>query len=216
MQLIRTLHARRLARCIADQRSFYNDTWTPAEISRWQLAKLNTQWPAICRHVAYFRQLQQTRQIPNSFDNWQMFQETVPILNRATLQDHGPHLLSQVHPIDQWRTTGGSTAQPLRIPVSKSEVAVARRDLWYGRTRLGIRPSDRLFLLWGHSHALGHGWKGSYHRYKRHLLDRLLGYHRWSAYEMPPRISAVQPQPFCGIDHLILWVTPPRSRIWPK
>ncbi|ETX05435.1 MAG: hypothetical protein ETSY2_22915 [Candidatus Entotheonella gemina] len=186
MNLIRALHARRLTQCLSDQQTFYNRAWTPAEISRWQLAKLNAQWPAICRHVAYFRQLHQARQVPDSFDHWQTFQETVPILDRATIQDHGPLLMSQARSVHQWRTTGGSTAQPLRISVSKSEVAIARRDLWYGRTQLGIIPSDRMFLLWGHSHALGHGWKGSYHRYKRHLLDRLLGYDRWPAYEVSP------------------------------
>ncbi len=184
MKIIRTLRARHLKRLLPDQRAFYNRTWTPTEIRHWQLARLNVQWPAICRHTAYFRRLQQARQIPNAFDNWERFQETVPILDRETIQNQSTHLMNPVHPVHQWRTTGGSTAQPLCMPVCKSEITIARRDMWYGRTQLGILPSDRMFLLWGHSHALGHGWKGSYNRYKRHLLDRLLGYDRWSAYDV--------------------------------
>lgn len=184
MRMIRALHARQLTRRLPEQQAFYHRSWTTAAIRLWQLAKFNAQWLSICRHVPYFRQLQQDHQLPDHFDNWRTFQNTVPILDRPTIQNCGANLHYNAPPAHQWRTTGGSTAEPLRIPVWRSEIATAQRDLWYGRRQLGIRPSDRMFLLWGHSHALGHGWRGTYNRYKRHLQDRLLGYDRWSAYDM--------------------------------
>lgn len=184
MHLIRALYRHRLKRSLSDQQAFYRRTWTPDTIRHWQLDQLNAQWPSVCRHVPYFHHLQQTHQLPNHFGSWRMFQETVPVLDRSIIQNQGDQLISQVHPVHQWRTTGGSTAQPLRLPVGKCEIAIARRDLWYGRTQLGMMPSDRMFLLWGHSHALGHGWQGISRRCQRHFLDRLLGYRRWSAYNV--------------------------------
>ncbi len=184
MRVIRAIHAHRLIRRLLEQQAFYDRYWTAETIRHWQLAKLNTQWPSICRHVPYFRQLQQDHQIPDRFDDWHAFQETVPILDRSTIQNESARLHNQTQSATQWRTTGGSTAEPLRIPVWRSEIATAQHDLWYGRRQLGIRPNDRMFLLWGHSHALGNGWRGLYNRCKRHVQDRLLGYKRWSAYDI--------------------------------
>ncbi len=78
MRVIRTLHARRLTCRLPEQQAFYHRPWTTAEIRHWQLAKLNAQWPSICRHVPYFRRLQQERQLPDHFDNWHAFKRPFP------------------------------------------------------------------------------------------------------------------------------------------
>jgi len=83
-----------------------------------------------------------------------------------------------------WRVTGGSTAQPIQLPAWHSEKAVVGPDQWLGRHWFGVRPSDRLFWLWGHSHLLGSGLGGQINRRVRGLKDWLLGYYRYSAYDL--------------------------------
>ena len=88
---------------------------------------------------------------------------------------------------DSWRTTGGSTAEPLRVPVWHSEVEVARQNIWSARSWFGVQPSDRLFLIWGHSHMLGSGLKGWLNARLRNVKDGLLGYYRYPAYNLGTR-----------------------------
>ena len=45
-------------------------------------------------------------------------------------------------------------------------------------------PNSKLFLIWGHSHLLGAGIKGKINKFKRKFKDYLLGYYRFSAYNM--------------------------------
>ena len=73
-------------------------------------------------------------------------------------------------------------AEPLRVPVWKSEARIASQDLWYARSWFGISPADRLFMIWGHSHLLGNGMTGRINGLTRNWKDRLLGYQRWPAY----------------------------------
>jgi phenylacetate-CoA ligase len=56
--------------------------------------------------------------------------------------------------------------------------------MWYGRSWFGVTPTDKLFLIWGHSHLLGCGLQGWINRSQRRLKDTLLGYYRWSAYDL--------------------------------
>jgi Na+-driven multidrug efflux pump len=52
--------------------------------------------------------------------------------------------------------TTGITAQALGQSKEDEVVRVLKLVLWL---RVGYRPSDRLFLIWGHSHLLGTGWR---------------------------------------------------------
>jgi len=88
---------------------------------------------------------------------------------------------------DSWRTTGGSTAEPLRVPVWHSEIELATKNIWSARSWFGVQPSDRLFLIWGHSHMLGSGLKGWLNARARNVKDGLLGYYRYPAYNLGTR-----------------------------
>jgi len=74
----------------------------------------------------------------------------------------------------------------VQIPSWNSELVEAARDMWLARSWYGIRPGSRLFLLWGHSHLLGTGLRGWLRGRQRELSDRLLGYYRFSAYDLRP------------------------------
>lgn len=187
MYLLRQLRARSLRRLLVDQRDFYEKDWTPDAIREWQLDQFNAQWQVIRRSVPYFERLQQERDLPARFSSWQEFKERIPIMDRKVVQNDREALTSRTRGPDFWRTTGGSTAEPLQIPTWNSEREFATKDIWYGRSWFGVAPSDKLFLIWGHSHLLGSGFRGWLNGGKRRLTDAFLGYYRYSAYDLSER-----------------------------
>lgn len=122
--------------------------------------------------------------LPERWESLEQYVECVPTTGRATLQDQRDQLVSTQRPPDRWSATGGSTAQPIQIPQWNSELGATRANQWVGRGWHGIAPEDRLFLLWGHSHLLGTGWRGWINARRREVQDRLLGYCRFSAYDI--------------------------------
>jgi phenylacetate-coenzyme A ligase PaaK-like adenylate-forming protein len=100
------------------------------------------------------------------------------------LQRHGARLASTERPAETTRTTGGSTAEPVQLPAWNSEFRSTQLDTWMARAWYGVAADDRQFLLWGHSHLLGSGWRGWINARKREISDRLLGYRRFSAYDL--------------------------------
>lgn len=187
MYVVRELRAHRLRQLLFDQQDFYEKHWTPDAIREWQLDQFNGQWQLIYRSVPYFQRLQQEKNLPTRFSTWQEFREIMPIMDRKTVQNDREALTSRTQAADFWRTTGGSTAEPLQIPTWYSEREFATKDMWYGRSWFGVAPCDKLFLIWGHSHLLGSGFQGWLNGGKRRLKDALLGYYRYSAYDLSER-----------------------------
>ncbi|MCS4054639.1 hypothetical protein [Salinibacter ruber] len=184
MKLIRRWRARRLQPEIEEQQAFYAQDWSPDDIRAWQLAKFNEQWESIRRNVPYYSRLAAERDLPVQFDSWEQFRHRMPVIDRETVQSHRLELASTEKAPDFQRVTGGSTAEPVRIPAWSSERKYERRDFWYARGWYDITPADRLFLLWGHSHIFGDGLSGWWGKTKRKLKDAMLGYHRVDAYDL--------------------------------
>lgn len=184
MYLIRQLRARRLRDLLLDQQGFYEKDWTPDTIREWQLGRFNERWQSILQSVPYFQRLQQERSLPEWFSTWERFKELMPVMERKTVQENLQALTSRERKQDYWRTTGGSTAEPIQIPTWNSERQFATKDMWYGRSWFGVMPSDKLFLIWGHSHLLGSGVRGWLNGRNQRLKDALLGYYRYSAYDL--------------------------------
>lgn len=151
-----------------------------------QLELLNATWERNVSQVPYFRDLQRREKLPQRFGGLEEFAESVPPMTRRTLQETGSGLQSEERPPEFSRMTGGSTSAPVQVPAWNSELLHGRPDLWLGRSWYGVTPASRLFLLWGHSHLLGTGALGWINARRRELTDRLLGYHRFSAYDLRP------------------------------
>jgi phenylacetate-coenzyme A ligase PaaK-like adenylate-forming protein len=184
MTPLRHLRTRRYAPEVARLESFYAQPATAASIRAWQLEKFNAQWRLLREHVAYFRRLSAGAQLPVEFSSWQEFKELMPLMDRTVIQKEGQALTCDTSPPDYWCTTGGATAEPLRLPAWNSERKRAAANIWYARKWFGVSPADRVFLIWGHSHLLGTGWRGYLNGAKRRLKDQALGYHRYSAYDL--------------------------------
>jgi phenylacetate-coenzyme A ligase PaaK-like adenylate-forming protein len=158
---------------------------TPAQMEADQLAAVQRVWSDAVADVVYYRNLVVAGKAPARIGSWEQFQQ-IPLLTRELLQAHAGEFRRLSGPPDAVRMTGGSTAQPVRIGVWNAETIphrVVKLVLWL---RAGYRPSDRLFLIWGHLHLLGTGWRRGLNHLVRKVKDGMLGYRRIDAYSLTP------------------------------
>jgi phenylacetate-coenzyme A ligase PaaK-like adenylate-forming protein len=186
MTIFAHIRERRLRGALGRLQRSYENVTTPAEMLQRQLSLFNQEWHRISTLVPFYRERRLRDKLPDSFSSWKEFLHLVPPTSRTMVQEHVGSMTSTGRPPEFSRMTGGSTARPIQIPAWESEQEHISRDLWFARSWYGIRPSARLFLLWGHSHLLGTGWRGRLNSYQRELSDRLLGYCRFSAYDLRP------------------------------
>ena len=160
-------------------------SWDHAATAGLQLARLREVWSDCVRDVPYYSGLVGRGEAPVEIRSWEDFR-SIPELNREILQNRSTEFIRRSGPPDLTRMTGGSTGNPVHFGVWNREDRVIRLlklTLWL---RAGYRPGDRLFLIWGHSHLLGTGWRRHFNHFKRKLKDRLLGYRRVDAYRLDP------------------------------
>jgi phenylacetate-CoA ligase len=185
MTFVGRLRARRYRAEIDERRRSYAVEMA-AERRRQQLALLNAEWRRAVADVPRLERLRREHDLPETFASLEEFVTRVPVTTRDTLRSEGTALASRTRPGELVRMTGGSTASPVQIPAWGSEFRSGRADQWLARSWYGITPASRLFMIWGHSHLLGTGVASWLRGQRRRLEDRLLGYHRFSAYDLRP------------------------------
>jgi phenylacetate-coenzyme A ligase PaaK-like adenylate-forming protein len=173
---------------VGERAAQYQSLPTAAERAGVQLELLNQEWERATQVVPYFARLRESTPLPSRFASLEEFAALLPPMNRQTMQQHRQALVSRGRKPDFFRITGGSTAQPIQVPSWKQELRNTVPDLWTARGWYGIDPASRLFLLWGHSHLLGTGVAGWLRGLRRQALDRVLGYRRFSAYDLRPEV----------------------------
>jgi len=183
MTLLARLRERGLGRELAAYASLY--ATGGVDVGAEQLARLNAGWADSLRRSPWARAQRTRLNLPDRFEDWATFERLIPVQRKADLRAVVAMSGGEAADVD-WRSTGGTMAQPMRLPVFASEAEVAALDIWLGRGRLGISASDRLFLIWGHSHIFGVGLRGAVGRLRRRISDWALGYTRWNAYRLAP------------------------------
>lgn len=186
MTLAGGLRARRYAPGIERIRALYAAEATPSARAAIQLEALNAEWARIVTEVPFYGRRRAEGSVPARFGSLEEFARSVPPTTRADVRAHLGEMTSRSRPAEFSRMTGGSTAEPVQLPAWTSENLVTRPDMWLGRSWYGLTPSSRLFLLWGHSHLLGTGVRGWLRKWKVRASDALLGYRRFSAYDLRP------------------------------
>ena len=136
------------------------------------------------KFVPFYARLVVQKKAPTQFESWAQFLQALPVADRRFVQENLPLLSDSTRPPDTFRTTGGSTAQPVSLPAWRWETGETERNEWIGRSWYGIGPEDASFRLWGHSHLLGKGLRGWINARKRELKDALLEIERISAYDL--------------------------------
>lgn len=156
---------------------------TDADLSLLQLKAVGKIWSDAITDIPYYSALVTAAKAPRVIQSWEDFQ-AVPILTRQDIQNRPSQFLRRSSPPDSFITTAGSTGAPLRIGMDQAcrdLMRIVKVGAWMD---FGYTPSSRLFLIWGHAHLLGTGWKGKFNHLKRKMADRLLGYQRVDAYRL--------------------------------
>lgn len=178
---LRRARARRIERLVARSDEAYRELSNREE---YWLDGLNSNWQRLVERVGRYKEMFQEGRVPPKFDSIAEFLACVPECSKKELRDNiGGHIDSLRAP-DIWKSTGGSTATPIQIPMWKEELTQVRTNQWSARAWHGLDPASKLFLLWGHSHLFGSGVKGWFNARKREVQDNILGYYRFSAYNL--------------------------------
>jgi phenylacetate-CoA ligase len=151
-----------------------------------QLSALQSVWADAARDIPYYRGLVQSGRAPATIASWTDLR-SIPVLTRHILQERAPEFLRDSRAPQSFMKTAGSTGEPLRIGMDQPERDLMRIVKLAEWQSFGYTQSSRLFLIWGHGHLLGTGWRGRINHAKRKLTDAVLGYQRVDAYRLDRR-----------------------------
>ncbi len=165
----------------------YSTRISEDERAAWQLASLNTIWAVISRRVPAHAEAVNSGRAPRKFKSIEEYSRLVPEMTKHDVQLRPEFFTDPSRPAEVMYTTGGSTGEPTSIPGWKSEARYLIPDRWMARAWYGITPMDNLFMIWGHSHLAGKGTGAAIKGLLRRAKDRLLGYQRFSAYNLDER-----------------------------
>lgn len=184
MRLIRSLRHRRIRAGFAPLGALYSGDDDAHAVRVLQLRRLNRVWRDISRRSPYYAARVTGGELPTQFESLAQFQREMPVSDRRSVKTHVAEMvLDGAHP-DYMRITGGTTAEPLRLPAWRAEDRHTGANAWLARSWFGAGADDRLALLWGHSHLFGQGVRGRLNGTLRRLKDWGFGYSRFSAYDL--------------------------------
>ena len=169
--------------CAATERRLAAATPGNTNWQQRQLVAVGEVWADAVADIPHYAELVATGRAPKEIRSWGDFGR-LPVLTREALQDRPGSFLRRSGPPDAFIKTAGSTGTPLRIGLNQAErdwMRIVKLEAWQ---TLGYVPGSRLFLIWGHSHLLGTGWRGRLSHVKRTAADWLLGYRRVDAYRL--------------------------------
>lgn len=150
-----------------------------------QLASLRDVWADAVADVPYYRRLVNAKSAPARIADWSDLQ-SIPVLTRQLVQDHSGEFIRDSAAPQSFVKTAGSTGEPVCIGMNQPERDLMRIVKLAEWQSLGYTESSRLFLIWGHGHLLGTGWRGRVNDARRKLTDAFLGYQRVDAYRLDP------------------------------
>lgn len=146
-----------------------------------QVDLFNKVWKTARENVPFYTGWQQKHALPDEIRSLEELNRW-PILTKADLRNLGPFVRKDVDHPRKYLVTGGSTGEPVRLPTFGDETVSASQV--YGRSRYGVHTGDRTFLLWGHEHLYGKGFRRKINILKRRLKDWLANWTRVSAYDL--------------------------------
>lgn len=182
MFLLPQVRERKMNPFLKREKEFYSRVNTN-DIEKYQLEQFNKQWKDIQLHVEFYKKRVVQNILPKQFETFDQFKE-LPIVTRDYVNENMKNFTNTKHEPDSWGTTGGSTGNPLKFPKWKSETVFCEPAVWYVRDFYGIKRSDKMFRLWGHSHTLGKGVTRIKNKLKFDIGLPLIGYKRFSAYDL--------------------------------
>ena len=147
----------------------------------YQINQFNIIWKVAQENVPFYKEWRARYALPEKINdlselsNW-------PVLTKADLRNPEAFKRTDVPEPSGRIVTGGSTGEPVRLPSWGDPIAGVSQVI--GRHAYGIEPGTTTFLLWGHEHLYGTGFKRKINAYKRRFKDWLAGWRRVSAYDL--------------------------------
>lgn len=150
-----------------------------------RLKRLNTMWRYAIHNVPHWRGVA-ARIGRDGFRSFGEFLERVPVTEKSTVVSEGAaHWCAPLPARVSWSLTGGTTGNPYRFPMTKSDRNNCAKREWLLRSFVGITPLDAQFKVWGHAHLFA-GRNAARLAISRRVKDWLLGFTRESAYDLSP------------------------------
>lgn len=152
-----------------------------SEIESKQVLSFNRIWNRVFTVVPFYRDWQCKYCLPDAINNLSELDDW-PVLTKADLRDLRKFVRSDVPEPKGRIITGGSTGEPVRLPSWDDWSTGVSQTV--GRKAYGVEPGDKVFMLWGHEHLYGTGFKRKINIYKRRFKDWLANWKRVSAYDL--------------------------------
>ena len=168
-------------RCF-EKADLYRRLKTRSQIEAYQLNLFNENWVRSFNNIPFFAAWKNEYHLPDAIRHLDELQEW-PIMEKSIMRAEAPNLRWSKYKPDSLKKTGGSTGNPLHFGQFAYEEINYSANMWIGRLAYNYRPAEKCFLLWGHTHLLGTGWRRLVNTNLRHLKDFAMGFCRVSGYD---------------------------------
>lgn len=148
-----------------------------------RLDRFNAVWQDAVENVPFYAEWKMKHGLPGRIEDlselqgWPVLEKKDLILNRDKLTRRG---VTKFHE----SVTGGATGEPLHFRTMPGDSLPSNTNLWIGRARMDIFPDTRTFLLWGHRHFYGQGWRSDLRFKIRQLKDWVTNHVRVDATDL--------------------------------
>lgn len=154
---------------------------TREDIETFQVDRFNAIWKNACVNVPFYLQWRDKYHLPESITSLVEL-ESWPILTKSNLRNLPLFKRADASEPKGRILTGGSTGEPIRLPSWGDSMSGVSQTI--GRMAYGIEPGDKTFLLWGHEHLYGKGFRRKINALKRGFKDWIANWKRVSAYDL--------------------------------
>ena len=150
-----------------------------------RLDKFNAVWKDAFTNVPFYAEWKRKYVLPDAVADiaellkWPILEKQDLILNRDKLVRKD---VAKFHE----SVTGGATGEPLHFRTMAGESDAVTSNKWIGWARMGIYPDSRCFLLWGHRHFYGQGFKSNLKFAWRQVKDWMTNNLRTDATDLSP------------------------------
>ena len=154
------------------------------DIEEYQLKKFNLMWSKASSEINFYKFWKNKFHLPNEIESIHDLVD-FPVLLKEDINNYRD-LIFDIKGKYKTISTGGSTGVPTTFPVSSGELDEIYANVYICRGWWGIKPFEKVCLLWGHSHLFGSGIKGQLNEYLRQIKDNFINTKRLNAYDMRP------------------------------
>lgn len=153
-------------------------------IEKYQVEAFNRVWKDAYENVPFYARWMREHGLSESIRSLAEL-ECWPILTKADLRKREDFTRTDCAVPKKTLATGGSTGEPLVIPCwAGGGDGGAGVSQWIGRAAYGVLPGDKTFLLWGHQHLYGKGFRRFVNARMRAIKDWISNFVRVSAYDL--------------------------------